>query len=56
MSCQSYSLKVLIGPSIIVNICSVAITETSVVIWAKEDWGVLARLKYWSEVKAFVVI
>ena len=51
MSCQSYSLEVLIGLGIIVTIlCSVAITEASVVIWVKEDWAVLARLKYWSEV------
>lgn len=51
MSCQSYSLEVLIGLGIIVNIlCSVAITEASVVIWVKGDWTVLARLKYWSEV------
>ena len=54
MSCQSYSLKVLRGASITVNMCSVAITEASVVIWDKEDWRVLARLKYWSEVRTFI--
>ena len=54
MSCQSYSLEVLIGLGIIVNIlCSVAITEASVVIWVKEDWAVLARIKYWSEVGTY---
>ena len=55
MSCQSYSLEVLISRSIIVNICTVAITEASVVIWVKEDWRVVARLKYWSEVETFII-
>ena len=56
MSCQSYSLEVLISRSIIVNICTVAITEASVVIWIKEDWRVVARLKYWSEVETFIIM
>ena len=37
------------------NICTVAITEASVVIWVKEDWRVVARLKYWSEVETFII-
>ena len=56
MSCQSYSLEVLISRSIIVNICPVAITEASVVIWLKEDWRAVARLKYWSEVETFIIM
>ena len=34
----------------------VAVTEVCVVVWRKEDWSVVTRVKYWSEVMLYTVM